>query len=359
MPVDEPTTVEEEEAGAVLRAAREAAGLTVAEVARRLKLTVRLVEAIEANDRRRFPPAVYLRGFVRNYARLLGLDAEPLLAAYGQAQPTALQSVEGPRSGGGSLPGFLGWLSAGEFPPLAVATAAVCLMAGVLLVVVVWLWVAESGPDPAGAQVATPAAEAASAGDGRPDMVETGAVPGVVEAVDPAAAATVPAESAAGQVGVEAPLDVPGPEADGAAASEAGSSGELADAGGGTTPEPVTTDEPVAGHGAAGVVSPPDDGAQSPGAGGALPVVHRLTPIGDEELQFEFTEDCWVEVFDTEGGILFQDLMRRHQSVSLVGAGPFQIRLGYAPGVTLAYNGEPVPLAPHTRNNVALLVVGQ
>ena len=51
--------------------------------------------------------------------------------------------------------------------------------------------------------------------------------------------------------------------------------------------------------------------------------------------------------------------MRRRQTLRLVGAGPFQIRLGYAPAVTLAYNGEPVPLAPHTRNTVALLVVGQ
>jgi len=42
-----------------------------------------------------------------------------------------------------------------------------------------------------------------------------------------------------------------------------------------------------------------------------------------------------------------------------VGQAPFRVLLGYAPGVQMSFNGETVVLAPHTRNNVATLVLGQ
>ncbi|MDA8381727.1 MAG: helix-turn-helix domain-containing protein [Betaproteobacteria bacterium] len=68
-------------AGARLAAAREKEGLGVADVARHLKLTVRQVEALEADDYDRMPGAPFVRGFVRNYAKLVGLDPEPLVAS--------------------------------------------------------------------------------------------------------------------------------------------------------------------------------------------------------------------------------------------------------------------------------------
>jgi cytoskeleton protein RodZ len=66
-----------------------------------------------------------------------------------------------------------------------------------------------------------------------------------------------------------------------------------------------------------------------------------------------------VEIKDTAGAVLFGDLGRAGGQIELVGAGPFRVLLGYAPGVLLEYNSEPVALAPHTRNNVASLVLGQ
>jgi cytoskeleton protein RodZ len=90
-------------------------------------------------------------------------------------------------------------------------------------------------------------------------------------------------------------------------------------------------------------------------AGGA----RRLTESGDDELSFAFTEDCWVEVKNGLGRNLYSDLSRAGTSLALVGEGPFRILLGYAPGATLTFNGEQVALAPHTRNNVASLVLGQ
>src|SRR5690606_830956 len=78
--------------GARLRAAREAAGLGVAEVASRLKMPIRIVEALEADEWDRIGAAVFVRGHLRSYSRLLGLPEQPLQAASGVApvQPTRL-----------------------------------------------------------------------------------------------------------------------------------------------------------------------------------------------------------------------------------------------------------------------------
>lgn len=67
-------------AGKVLAAAREKIGLSVEDAARQLRLSPRQIEALEADDYARLPGKTFLRGFVRNYARLLQIDPEPLLA---------------------------------------------------------------------------------------------------------------------------------------------------------------------------------------------------------------------------------------------------------------------------------------
>ena len=66
--------------GQRLRAAREVKGLSLAEVSERLKLSPRQVEALEADDWSRLQCNTIMRGFVRNYARLLGLDPAEFMA---------------------------------------------------------------------------------------------------------------------------------------------------------------------------------------------------------------------------------------------------------------------------------------
>lgn len=65
--------------GRQLRQAREAAQLSRDEVARALKFSLRQIEALEADNYGALPGATIVRGFVRSYARLLKLDADPLL----------------------------------------------------------------------------------------------------------------------------------------------------------------------------------------------------------------------------------------------------------------------------------------
>lgn len=65
--------------GASLRAARTAQKLAIGDVARQLRLSVAQVEALETGAFERLPGPVFVRGFIRNYARLLKLDPEPLI----------------------------------------------------------------------------------------------------------------------------------------------------------------------------------------------------------------------------------------------------------------------------------------
>ncbi|HMO63993.1 MAG TPA: helix-turn-helix domain-containing protein, partial [Verrucomicrobiota bacterium] len=68
------------EVGEQLRRAREAQGLSLAQVADHTKLRADHLDALERGDFGVFPAPVYVRGTVRTYARLLHLDLAPLLA---------------------------------------------------------------------------------------------------------------------------------------------------------------------------------------------------------------------------------------------------------------------------------------
>lgn len=76
---------EHEGAGRRLREAREAAGLSLAEVSSRLKMPLRVVQSLEAEDWGRLGAPVFVRGQLRSYARLLGIDAAPVEDAAGVA----------------------------------------------------------------------------------------------------------------------------------------------------------------------------------------------------------------------------------------------------------------------------------
>ncbi len=72
--------------GAVLRAAREAQGLSIADVAERIKFSVKQLEALESGKSEGLPEGAFLRGFVRSYARTLHLDEVSLLASMSPLQ---------------------------------------------------------------------------------------------------------------------------------------------------------------------------------------------------------------------------------------------------------------------------------
>ncbi|MFM9913781.1 MAG: helix-turn-helix domain-containing protein [Methylophilaceae bacterium] len=79
--------------GGVLRAARESVGLSVEEVAQQLRMSAHQVKALEEDNLIVLSSPAFVRGFIRNYARLLKVPAEPLIAAYKAMQPEDNASV--------------------------------------------------------------------------------------------------------------------------------------------------------------------------------------------------------------------------------------------------------------------------
>ena len=122
--------------GQRLRSERERQGLSIPDVAQRLKYAPRQIEAIEADDFNALPGLTFVRGFVRGYARLLGADGDALvraleISAEQDNGPTTvqLQGVSGTReqfpTGGGSHKSVLPWLLA--MCPLLGMAGAICM----------------------------------------------------------------------------------------------------------------------------------------------------------------------------------------------------------------------------------------
>jgi cytoskeletal protein RodZ len=68
--------------GDELRREREIRGISLKEIADATKISKRFLDAIERNDHKTLPAPVFTRGFVREYARYLGLSAEEMVNRY-------------------------------------------------------------------------------------------------------------------------------------------------------------------------------------------------------------------------------------------------------------------------------------
>ncbi len=89
-------TNDETSPGPVLRAEREKRGLKVEEVASQMRLSRHQVEALERGDYDALPGTIFVRGFIRNYAKLLQIDPEPLLDTLARPEESILPpKVEG------------------------------------------------------------------------------------------------------------------------------------------------------------------------------------------------------------------------------------------------------------------------
>lgn len=306
---DGSTTPQPTEAGSVwsrLREAREAHGMTVAEVARYLKLTPRQIEAMEAGDLSHLPEVTFARGFIRNYARLLKLDPQPLLAgleppreAILAAQPARLGQMPGPRAAR-----FSAW-----------PAAAICLALFLLLCAAWYYGWFEPRDEQTLADVVAQSEQAA-------------VPPAPIELSAPAASI----------VGVE--VSAPVSEASMPAAQS----------------EPVAVAVPASAPLAASSQPLAQPAASVPAA---VPVAVSAPTLqaGQVRLVFSFDVEAWVEVRDAGNRIIFSRLNQPGSTQEVLGGGPLSLVIGNASGVKLVANGRPVELAPHTKVNVARLTL--
>ena len=177
----ETTEVAERTAGEWLADGRKEKNLSVADVASKLRIAPRQIEALEADDYARLPGHTIARGFVRNYARLLQLDPESVLAAFEKHSPKEVdaritlpdQNVQFSESSNGHYNRLVLWLSLG-----------ILLLTG--LGYAVWRWEASTAPQ---VKIETPAV--APAGQAAP-KVEVAPAPTPSTAVEAAPVVAVP-----------------------------------------------------------------------------------------------------------------------------------------------------------------------
>ncbi|WP_107222314.1 helix-turn-helix domain-containing protein [Thauera aromatica] len=325
--------------GAQLRRAREARGESVSEVAFALKLSPRQIDALERDDFAALPGTAFVRGFLRNYARYLGLDAAPLLDGVQHLAGSAAPDLSPIRNADGDLPSRSG-RRRGAFP------AGMLVLALMLLVAAGWYFdgfrtdlpgLADNGSmesvpaENAPAESAPVAVLPLERGDAGPGA---GAVaPGADNPLQPEVAASTPAATAAEiPAKAETPAAVDGRVAPAPAAQVP------------ATEVPAAPPAPVAEDGRSAAASPPPAAPQA-GSGGRLVL--------------RFGADSWVEVRDAAGAILHSGLNRAGSVRTVQGKPPFALVVGNAAGVAVEFDGRTVDLAAHARGSVARLTLGE
>lgn len=304
--------------GALLAAARESRGLTVAEMAERLKLTPRQIEALEAEDWTGLPDPVFVRGFVRNYAKIVGVATEDLMPAVNGVEAVT-QTITAPSLGVrlGRSP-VARWL----LLPLLLVILFVTVVAGLYT----WLRQGENALLPA--ETALPAGDAAAvptvAADGQDAIVALGPHSPSPETTNPLPAASAPD-----------PQPAPQPTAD-----------------------REQTPLPPAARVQAG--DAPTSPADAPRAANA-PEAAESNPAGTQSqgqvsMRFAPAEDAWIQVVDNKG-MRFSKLVRGGSSEVVSGTPPFRLVVGNAATVSLVYNGHVIDLKPYIGEKVARLTL--
>ena len=344
--------------GSQLRAAREAKGLTQAQVTAEINLAQRHVQALEEDRYDALPGSTYVRGYIRQYAQLLGLDPAPLIAHVERLLPATVVAspIEAHLRGGHApshpapalgqvvrkpvrLPALPGNLTPARLLPVAIA--------GVLIVGAIF-WHGEEAPevpqldDTMTLDIDAEMAGAQPTGNELPPLVEP--APAAAEAV-PAApvqdAASAPTETAPATAPAPVPPVMPAAPVAPAAPATAPATTPAA------APAAVPA-RPVAAVPAATPAAPSAAAATSAPAKPEAPAAPR-----SESLSFNFTGKSWISVRDATGQELVYGLKNAGQTVNVTGQAPFSINIGNVNVTTLSRNGKPVSLKPYTRGEIA------
>lgn len=291
-PTPEPTR---SSPGTLVRRARERVRMAPEELAAQTKLARGTLEALERDDFKVLVEPVYVRGYYRKCAKVLGISEKDLVDAY--EAMVAPRSPEAPaklRLASGSE------LGSGSRLPVALSISA----ALVAVVVLSLIWFARgevnhvpSLPEASRVEVMTPVENKSE-----------------VTVTDPAALATAPAATPETNA---TPAAVP------AAPSAA------------TEPAPA----------APAAATPPAPRAAAPGAAPAV------VSVGTATLTLRFDITSWARVDDANGKTLVNGLVRAGEKQTLTAPAPFSVFLGNAPGVAVDINGKVIDMTKYTAQN--------
>ncbi|MHC8292087.1 RodZ domain-containing protein [Pseudomonas sp. LB3P58] len=324
--------------GETLRQARESNGWSLAEVALKLNLTVNSLSNLEAGAFDKLPGHTFARGYIRAYAKLLGMDQTVLVQQFDQSTGTDSQ---------GSNVHSLGRIE----EPVRVSHTILRIVSLLLLIAVIgggFVWWQD--------QTSLRTKDLTSLS---PEHVEVEGADGTTQ-IHPL---DEPEDQAVaeGQAEGTTALALPQAETSAEAPAEAEATAPAA---------PVAPAPTAPAHSAAPVVATPVSPAPTAPVVSAPPASASVTPTipapaaaapvaGQGQVQLQFTTDCWTQVTDGTGKVLLSGLKRKGENVSVSGKPPFSVRLGFARGAQVSYNGQVVDVAPFTSGETARLKLGQ
>ena len=285
--------------GAMLKKRRIALGMSHAEVANILKVGVRRIDAMETERWDELPKGPFLRGFLRNYARALKIDAHALTERVDASLMRARNPdsiLMAPETLKTTLPRRSG--------PAEERNTAKKLIYGAFVFALLAALIAWSGTD---------------SFDRISESVREWLAPQTAKRAD---AAGAPAHVVAHREAVSGPDAAPAQPGAYPDISAAKSSDAL---------------RTVA--------------FQNPG------VAQDSAPATDAALVFHFDDEAWVEVRGGDGKTLLSRLNAAGSDQTVAGNAPFELIVGNAKGVSLRYHGQPVDLAPYIRERVARLTL--
>ncbi|HCG8476039.1 TPA: cytoskeleton protein RodZ [Vibrio parahaemolyticus] len=296
------------EAGTLLKNKRESLGMTQKQVADRLRLRVSVIEDIENNRFESQQVATFTRGYLRSYAKFVGLDEKVVLVALEQTADVKPKEQE------------IEMQSFSRKTKHEKHNSRIMLLTWVIAIVIIgisaaWWW--QNQQENSLAQVVAEANVETS----QPSADEIADIDLMTEEE---LIASTPAELAASN-NTASESSINAAQTDEVVPAE--------------TEESTTeaTQEPVALIEAAEEVQE------------ASPVV----PEGMTLLTMKFKADCWIQVKDTNGKTLVSGTQKPGQDVELTGKAPFKVILGAPEGVTMTFASEPVDLSGYTSGKVA------
>ncbi|MDX1528699.1 MAG: DUF4115 domain-containing protein [Gammaproteobacteria bacterium] len=333
--------------GAQLREARHRANLSLEEVATQLRLDRRTVRALEENEFQHLPAPTFIRGYIRSYARLLGLPPGPILEAYdyqGFTPPAIMADItQRPQA---------------RFSDISVRLATLVVAGGLVAMVVLWWHSRESTPE-------TPS-EVALVRD-RPGEISSTPTAGAAGETSspeqtPLEPPAPPAEELIGAAGAPEPAVAAAPEPEPAPAPpmarvdpEPTLIGQAPAPGEPAPPEPASS---------ASTRESAGDGAPTSGSTGTVTVREALITPGETppsppgRLVIRFSEESWVEIFDADGIRQEFKLASPGSTTRVAGTPPFNVLLGYAEGAVVTFDGQDYDISRYIRGDTARFLIG-
>ncbi|WP_322844702.1 RodZ family helix-turn-helix domain-containing protein [Pseudomonas sp. B33.4] len=331
--------------GETLRQARESNGWSLAEVALKLNLTVTSLSNLEAGAFDKLPGHTFARGYIRAYAKLLGMDQTVLVQQFDQSTGTDSQ---------GSNVHALGRIE----EPVRVSHTILRIVSLLLLIAVIgggFVWWQD--------QTSLRTKDLASLA---PEHVEVEGADGTtqIHPIDEPEDQAVEENQTDSSTALALPQSETTAESTGAEAASPATAPTAPAAPAVTPTAPVHTPAPVVVNPATPAPSVPATPAPTVTApvvpATPAPTAEAAAPVaGEGQVQLQFSADCWAQVTDGRGKVLFSGLKHKGDNVSVSGKPPLNVRLGVARAAQVSYNGQPVDIAPFTSGETARLKLGQ